>query len=69
MESNEGGCSSYYGVLGVSVDSSDDQIRRAYRKLAMVCFCFLVLSSFFRKMLITDNVDLSFHVGLRAYVM
>ncbi|GJU97469.1 chaperone protein DnaJ-like protein [Tanacetum coccineum] len=34
MESNEG-CSSYYSVLGVSVDSSDDQIRRAYRKLAM----------------------------------
>ncbi|PWA49815.1 pathogen-related protein [Artemisia annua] len=34
MESDEG-CSSYYGVLGVSVDSSDDQIRRAYRKLAM----------------------------------
>lgn len=26
---------SYYGVLGVSVDSSDEQIRRAYRKLAM----------------------------------
>lgn len=27
----------YYGVLGVSFFSSDDEIRRAYRKLAMVC--------------------------------
>jgi len=27
---------SYYGVLGVNVDSSDEEIRRAYRKLAMV---------------------------------
>ncbi|KAI7745226.1 hypothetical protein M8C21_029914 [Ambrosia artemisiifolia] len=26
---------SYYGVLGVSVDSSDEQIKHAYRKLAM----------------------------------
>ncbi|XP_057486458.1 uncharacterized protein LOC130772561 isoform X2 [Actinidia eriantha] len=26
---------SYYGVLGVSADSSDEVIRRAYRKLAM----------------------------------
>ncbi|KAJ9563671.1 hypothetical protein OSB04_008831 [Centaurea solstitialis] len=35
MESSEESSSSYYGVLGVSMDSSDDQIRRAYRKLAM----------------------------------
>lgn len=27
----------YYGVLGVSFCSSDDEIRRAYRRLAMVC--------------------------------
>ncbi|XP_071735594.1 uncharacterized protein [Rutidosis leptorrhynchoides] len=27
--------SSYYNILGVSIDSSEDQIRRAYRKLAM----------------------------------
>ncbi|KAG5531518.1 hypothetical protein RHGRI_026208 [Rhododendron griersonianum] len=26
---------SYYGILGVNVDSSDEEIRRAYRKLAM----------------------------------
>ncbi|KAK1412039.1 hypothetical protein QVD17_32991 [Tagetes erecta] len=31
MESNQ----SYYNILGVSIDSSDDEIRRAYRKLAM----------------------------------
>ncbi|XP_023740680.1 uncharacterized protein LOC111888804 isoform X1 [Lactuca sativa] len=30
------GSPSYYDVLGISMDSSDDQIRRAYRKLAMV---------------------------------
>nr|KAJ0200736.1 hypothetical protein LSAT_V11C600316210 [Lactuca sativa] len=35
MESNQGS-PSYYDVLGFSMDSSDDQIRRAYRKLAMV---------------------------------
>ncbi|KAI3497839.1 hypothetical protein L1887_33423 [Cichorium endivia] len=34
MESNKGS-PSYYAILGVSMDSSDDQIRRAYRKLAM----------------------------------
>lgn len=28
--------SSYYSILGVSSDSSLDEIRRAYRKLAMV---------------------------------
>lgn len=32
----EGSSSSYYNILGVSSDSSIDQIRRAYRKLAMV---------------------------------
>ncbi|KVH97636.1 DnaJ domain-containing protein, partial [Cynara cardunculus var. scolymus] len=34
MESSQES-SSYYSILGVSMDSSDDQIRRAYRKLAM----------------------------------
>ncbi|KAL8268937.1 hypothetical protein R6Q59_002735 [Mikania micrantha] len=34
MELNQGS-SSYYGILGVSIDSSDEQIRRAYRNLAM----------------------------------
>ncbi|KAJ8570238.1 hypothetical protein K7X08_006815 [Anisodus acutangulus] len=28
---------SYYSVLGVNVDSSDEEIKRAYRKLAMQC--------------------------------
>lgn len=36
---------SYYVVLGISTDSSNEEIRRAYRKLAMVSairfFCFL----------------------------
>lgn len=27
---------SYYSILGVNVDSSVEEIRRAYRKLAMV---------------------------------
>ncbi|XP_061358554.1 uncharacterized protein LOC133302752 isoform X2 [Gastrolobium bilobum] len=31
----EGSSSSYYNILGVSSDSSIDEIRRAYRKLAM----------------------------------
>ncbi|KAK9051058.1 hypothetical protein SSX86_027684 [Deinandra increscens subsp. villosa] len=35
MESDQGSSPSYYSILGVSVDSSDEQIRRAYRKLAM----------------------------------
>ncbi|KAI3818260.1 hypothetical protein L1987_12063 [Smallanthus sonchifolius] len=34
MESNQG-YPSYYSILGVSIDSSDEEIRRAYRKLAM----------------------------------
>ncbi|KAD4983087.1 hypothetical protein E3N88_19758 [Mikania micrantha] len=34
MELNQGS-PSYYGILGVSIDSSDEQIRRAYRNLAM----------------------------------
>lgn len=29
---------SYYAVLGVSTDASDEEIRRAYRKQAMVRF-------------------------------
>jgi preprotein translocase subunit Sec63 len=29
---------SYYNILGVSSDSSIDEIRRAYRKLAMVSY-------------------------------
>lgn len=29
---------SYYAILGVSADSSDEEIRRAYRKLAMVTY-------------------------------
>lgn len=32
---------SYYGVLGVRMDSSVEEIRRAYRKLAMVTISFL----------------------------
>nr|XP_043626440.1 dnaJ homolog subfamily B member 6-A [Erigeron canadensis] len=36
MDSSQGSNNlSYYNILGVSMDSSDDQIRRAYRKLAM----------------------------------
>ena len=30
------GSASYYGVLGVASDSSSEEIRRAYRKLALV---------------------------------
>lgn len=36
MEFQERLPNSYYSVLGVNVDSSDEEIRRAYRKLAMV---------------------------------
>ncbi|KAF3668713.1 putative zinc finger homeobox protein 4-like [Capsicum annuum] len=35
MEFQERLPNSYYSVLGVNVDSSDEEIRRAYRKLAM----------------------------------
>lgn len=35
MEFQERLPSSYYSVLGVDVDSSDEEIRKAYRKLAM----------------------------------
>ncbi|KAK7379909.1 hypothetical protein VNO78_34185 [Psophocarpus tetragonolobus] len=35
QDQREGSSSSYYHVLGVSVDSNVDEIRRAYRKLAM----------------------------------
>lgn len=38
MQREEGFCEmgrSYYAILGVSADSSDEEIRRAYRKLAM----------------------------------
>lgn len=49
MEANYKGSPSYYSVLGVSSDSSDEEIRRAYRKLAMViknvfyrCFCYFL---------------------------
>ncbi|GAA0174686.1 hypothetical protein LIER_28022 [Lithospermum erythrorhizon] len=31
----DGGSVSYYKILGVNMDSSDEEIRRAYRKLAM----------------------------------
>lgn len=44
------GSPSYYDVLGVSMDSSDDQIRRAYRKLAMV----MVFFSFLLHLIIYD---------------
>lgn len=39
MQGEEGFCEtgqSYYAILGVRADSSDEEIRRAYRKLAMV---------------------------------
>lgn len=36
MEADQGS-RSYYSILGVGAHSSDDEIRRAYRKLAMVC--------------------------------
>lgn len=36
MGSEEQRSPSYYSVLGVTVDSSLEEIRRAYRKLAMV---------------------------------
>lgn len=41
MQGEEGFCEmgqSYYAILGVSADSSDEEIRRAYRKLAMVMY-------------------------------
>lgn len=43
----EGLSSSYYTILGVSLDSSVDEIRRAYRKLAMVSFLFFHLRACF----------------------
>lgn len=42
----EGLSSSYYTILGVSLDSSVDEIRRAYRKLAMVSFLFSLQGMF-----------------------
>lgn len=36
MESEYQGSPSYYSVLGVGSDSSVEEIRRVYRKLAMV---------------------------------
>lgn len=36
QEEADCGTSSYYSILGVSSGSSIDEIRRAYRKLAMV---------------------------------
>lgn len=36
---------SYYEVLGVAVDSSAEEIRRAYRKLAMVGHCCFLFKS------------------------
>ncbi|KAE9450750.1 hypothetical protein C3L33_17347, partial [Rhododendron williamsianum] len=35
MDTTDPRWDSYYGILGVNVDSSDEEIRRAYRKLAM----------------------------------
>lgn len=47
MECSQGS-PSYYSVLGIRADSSNEEIRRAYRKLAMVRFSleFGVLVSF-----------------------
>lgn len=41
MGTNQRSPASYYNVLGVGSDSSDDDIRRAYRKLAKVCAFFI----------------------------
>lgn len=35
----------YYSVLGVNTDASDSEIRRAYRKLAMVCSAYILSHS------------------------
>lgn len=45
MEAGQGS-PSYYRVLGVSSDSSIEDIRRAYRKLAMVGKLYHLLFSF-----------------------
>ncbi|KAJ8769258.1 hypothetical protein K2173_002184 [Erythroxylum novogranatense] len=48
LTEEELGTGSYYTVLGVSSQSSIDEIKRAYRKMAMVKFWFLGSFSLFR---------------------
>lgn len=53
----EQGSPSYYSVLGVSSDSSIEDIRRAYRKLAMVGNLYHLFFSF---------LDSNFHMYISA---
>lgn len=62
---------SYYSVLGVNVGSSDEEIRRAYRKLAMVygdeeIFVFLFCCYESSLILVVKNGDFFFLVAAMA---